>query len=76
MIRFQKSIFTAYATLLLLFAVGLLVVPMAIASLEIYLQKKPWFPGSAVCLRHNKSDALENFLKNPGNIFLTFLRPV
>ena len=41
MIRFQKSIVIAYATLLLLFAVGILVVPMAIASLEIYLQKKP-----------------------------------
>ena len=41
MIRFRRSVLTAYATLLLLFAVGLFVVPMAIASLEIYLQKKP-----------------------------------
>ncbi len=41
MIRFSRSVITAYVTLLLLFAMGLFVVPMAIASLEIYLQKKP-----------------------------------
>ncbi|MCP4837131.1 MAG: exosortase-associated EpsI family protein [Phycisphaera sp.] len=41
MIRFKKSIVAAYVMLMAMFALGLFVVPMAIASLDIYLRKEP-----------------------------------